>query len=57
MISSSGPRLSMVVLTLAGECREKLASAASNGGRPGAGMVHRWYSVSDSSASIALPKL
>jgi hypothetical protein len=47
----------VVVLTLAGECREKVAAAASNSGRPGAGMAHRCYRVSDSSASRVLPKL
>jgi DNA-binding CsgD family transcriptional regulator len=57
MMSSSGPRLSMVVLTLAGECREKLAAAASNRGRPGAGMAHCWNRASDSPASTASPTL
>ena len=35
MISSSGPRSALPVLTFAGECSEKLAPAASNSGLPG----------------------
>ena len=56
MISSSGPRPALSVSTLAGECGLKLAAAASNSGLPGAGMVQRSNSSSDSSAGIALPK-
>ena len=57
MISSSGPRPSLSVSTLAGECSEKFAAAASNSGLPGAGMAHRSNSASDSSSLTALPKL
>ena len=49
VISSSGPRFSLPVSTLAGECGLKLAAAASNSGLPGAGIVQRSYSASDSS--------
>ena len=41
VISSSGPRTSLAVSTLAGECGSKLAAAASNSGLPGAGIVQR----------------
>src|SRR4051812_34946132 len=56
MTSSSGPRWSLWVFTSAGECREKFAVAASNNGLPGAGMVHRSWSWSDSSSGTALAK-
>ncbi len=56
MISRSGPRASLSVSTFAGECGLKLAAAASKSGLPGAGIVHRANSSSDSSAGMALPK-
>ena len=55
MISSSGPRSELPVSTFAGECREKLALAASKSGLPGAGMAHCSYSASDPSGGSALP--
>jgi hypothetical protein len=53
----SGPRPSLEVLTLSGECGEKFAVAASNSGLPGAGIVQRSKSSLDSSSGRALPKL
>jgi hypothetical protein len=57
MMSGSGPRFSLRVFTLAGECSSKLAEAASNSGRPGAGIAHCSFSVFDSSSLIAFAKL
>ena len=55
MISSSGLRSELPVSTFVGECREKLALAASKSGLPGAGMAYCLYSASDSSGGSALP--
>ena len=55
-ISSSGPRVSLSVATLASECSEKLAAAAWNSGLAGDGIVHFSHSSSDSSSDSALPK-
>ena len=52
-----GPRVGVRVSTLAGECSEKLAAAASNSGLPGEGTTHRSYSASDSSPGSVFPKL
>ena len=55
VISSSGPRPLLAVSTFAGECGSRFADAASNRGFPGAGIVQRACSASDSSSGIALP--
>src|SRR5215472_2693660 len=55
-VISSGPRVLLPVLTLAGERGTKFAIAASNSGRPGEGMAHRSYSSLDSCPGTALPK-
>src|SRR3954452_12751547 len=54
-MSSSGPRISLAVSTVAGECGLKLAAAASHSGLPGDGIAHRSWSSSDSSRDTALP--
>ena len=55
-IISSGPRVLLCVSTLAGVCGLKLASAASNNGRAGDGIVHASYSCLLSSSDTALAK-
>jgi len=57
MMSRSGPRSAFLVSTLAGECSEKLAAAASNSGLPGDGTTHSFHSSADSSSVRAFPKL
>jgi len=43
------------VFTFAGEWGRRLANAASNTGRPGAGMFHASYNCADSRSQSALP--
>ena len=47
-VISRGPRVALAVSTLAGECEERLAEAASKSGLPGEGTAQRSYSSSDS---------
>jgi len=47
-VISSGPRVALPVSTLAGEPGAKLATAASNSGLAGEGIVQRSYSSFDS---------
>ena len=54
-ISSSGPRDSLSVATLACECSVKVAAATWNSGLAGDGMFHFSQSASDSSGVSALP--
>src|SRR5712692_10355148 len=54
-MSRRGPRAEFLVFTFAGECGVRLANAASNSGRPGAGMVHASYNCADSAPDSALP--
>src|SRR4051812_43694019 len=55
-VTSSGPRVALRVSTLAGEPGQMFATAASNSGLPGDGIVQRSYNAFDSSSERALPK-